>query len=534
MKENGVPGDETERDGFIRTTLQFDEQLRAYSPQTWIVRITDQDNSTATASLMWDIPVDFPSVTGSVVDAATGEPLTHVLLHFRDAYFPESDRLAITDSSGSFAVQLSTGDWHVQTTHVVNQEYQNSMKALSIQQNQTIPFMVKTKKFDAFVTGQAHFENNAPVENITVALQNTQSLEIVHARTDEQGYYKVGVAPGEYVFAATPYFSRYLGNHYWPHGFFAQPSVDTVSIQHGEIIQNLCFRPYTSFIRGVCMSDGKPLADVLVQGVAIDPETNEQKLYQTFSHADGSYALGILQRNAISVVAQKEGYTPTPLAGFPHIDLHEKSTQESFNFQFKKQHSLMSLSGHVYGQNSQPLSDVYVIAYNVWEHTPRGHLITQTDARGQYFFDIKVEGDWQIGIYKKDAEVQPDMYYKYMSPGLKYNDLNFVVSSDLNARTNKGRLVFAEFGIVPHFPNPFFKETIIDLVLPSSSHTHVEVLDMDGNELTTLVDHDLSGGFQKVRWDGTDDFGNVIANGVYLCRIKSKESTTVVPITLLR
>jgi hypothetical protein len=57
---------------------------------------------------------------------------------------------------------------------------------------------------------------------------------------------------------------------------------------------------------------------------------------------------------------------------------------------------------------------------------------------------------------------------------------------------------------------------------------------MDGNELTTLVDHDLSGGFQKVRWDGTDDFGNMIANGVYLCRIKSKESTTVVPITLLR
>ena len=170
----------------------------------------------------------------------------------------------------------------------------------------------------------------------------------------------------------------------------------------------------------------------------------------------------------------------------------------------------------------------------MWDNSPDGHLITKTNQDGHYHFEIKVEGDWQVGLFTNGAGVHPDMYYKYMSLGLKYKKLDFVVADAVDATTNKGQLLLSDFNIVPHFPNPFFKETVIDFVLPKSGVTQVDVLSMDGQELTTLLNYKLSSGYQKILWDGRDDDGNFIAKGVYLCRIKAQEKTTLLPITLLR
>jgi hypothetical protein len=394
---------------------------------------------------------------------------------------------------------------------------------------------VRVDKFDAFIEGRVNFENDSPVENVTVALQNRETLEIFNIRTDQNGRFKVGLEAGHYVVTTSQYYSRYLGNHYWPDGFYAEPAIDTLEVTTGQIFEeNIIFRPYPVTIRGVCTVDGHPLSDVLVQGIAIDPRTNQQQLYQTFSKSDGSYALGLFPKEIKSVIAQKEGFIAAPLAGFHNININEERAERDYNFKFTEQLGLMKLSGSVFGAGSQPLADVYVVAYNIWDNSPDGHLITKTDADGRYYFDIKVEGDWQVGVFKEGAQVRPELYYKYMSPGLKYKNLNFVVSAESDMKTGSGQLLLSDFNLLPHLPDPFFKETVIDFVLPKSSHTQVEVLSLDGHELTTLLDLDLSSGYQKLRWDGTDETGNTLASGVYLCRIKAQKNTTVLPITLLR
>lgn len=533
MSENGIPGDETEEDGFIRTSLQFDDNMRPYSPQTWLIRVTDEDNSSVTAQLNWEIPMHSPSVSGKVLDEHTGEPLPNVVLHFRDAYFPEIERHAITDASGSYSIQLTDGDWHVVTSHPVNKEYKRTVSSvIRVHDEKSTHLDTKIKKYTSFVEGQIHFANNAAAENITIALQNTETMEIFQVRSDETGQFKIGLESGEYVVTTSQYFSRYLGNHYWPEGFYAKPAVDTVVVHNGQIyMEDIAILAYPAQIHGVCQVNGMPIPDVLVQGIAVDPVSKTQKLYQTFTKADGSYTLGIDNVSNLSIVAQKDGFIPASVAGFEY-DI--ANSQRQYDFEFKRLPSLMSLSGSVFGDAQQPLSDVHVVAYNIWDHTPNGHLITKTDDHGRYYFDIQVEGDWQVGVFKKDAEVHPEMYYHFMSPGLKYDNLNFVVSDDPNLDGDNGRLLLADFSVVSHQPNPFYKETVIDFVLPKSSHTQVDVLDMNGNELTTLLDHNLSSGYQKVRWDGTDAYGNTISNGVYLCRVTSQEKTTLLPITLLR
>ena len=70
-----------------------------------------------------------------------------------------------------------------------------------------------------------------------------------------------------------------------------------------------------------------------------------------------------------------------------------------------------------------------------------------------------------------------------------------------------------------------------DILMPSVflEHANITVRDpkRQAEKLCDLFDW-------KIRWDGADKDGNIIANGVYLCRIKYQEKTTIQPITLLR
>ena len=534
LPDEGIPGDETPKDGCIQTTLRLDENLRAYSSQTWIVRMTE-DNSVATALLTWRLPPGDAGVTGIVLDKDSRKSLSHVLVRLKNNENPDIERLAVADEKGEFAVDLFPGKWVACTSSSQNQSYRPSKPFAVAVRRQRSRLTLYAEKYKSFIEGRVCFENKSAVENVTIALQNTNNFEIYRARTDENGYFKIGVDPGQYVITTTEYSSIYLGNHYWPEGFYADPAVAQVSVAPGEIVHHhITFSPYPAFIRGVCTQSGAPLQDVLVQGVAVDPQTGEHRLYQTFSNADGSFSLGVEQGLITSVVAQKEGGYIAENATFRNIDMRRRNTAEGYNFNFSRTASMMSLSGAVYKGN-RPVEGVYVVAFNSDNKRPESHLVAKTDENGAYYFDIKIEGDWQIGIYEDDHSVHPQMYYKYLSPGLKYRDLDFVLSGEgENTNRYKGELQLADFNLAPHFPNPFYKETIIDFVLPKSSYTQIDVIDMDGEEVTSLVNDKLSSGYQKVRWDGTDDQGNVIANGVYFCRMKSQEKTTIQPITLLR
>ena len=194
----------------------------------------------------------------------------------------------------------------------------------------------------------------------------------------------------------------------------------------------------------------------------------------------------------------------------------------------------MSLSGQV-RDDSNPVENAYVVAYNETDPGPNSHIITRTDKKGAYNFEIINKGDWKIGVYKPGYDAHPEIYYTFLFPGINYRNLDFILSSETDQTDSfSGTLELAEFNILPRVPNPFYGKTIIDFVLPESIYTTVDVLSFDGDKVTTLIDDELSSGYQSLQWDGTDNEGNKIANGVYLCRVQAHDKTTVLPITLLR
>ena len=77
------------------------------------------------------------------------------------------------------------------------------------------------------------------------------------------------------------------------------------------------------------------------------------------------------------------------------------------------------------------------------------------------------------------------------------------------------------FSLGQNYPNPFNPSTIIPYQLPVPARVRLEVFNLLGQRIATLVDGDQPAGFHSARWDGTDAAGRAVGAGVYLYRLQS-------------
>ncbi len=72
------------------------------------------------------------------------------------------------------------------------------------------------------------------------------------------------------------------------------------------------------------------------------------------------------------------------------------------------------------------------------------------------------------------------------------------------------------FSLSQNYPNPFNPETVIRFALPVAGYTKGVVYDVLGNEVTTLLNGDMSAGNHEVRFNAID-----LSSGVYFFRLES-------------
>ena len=70
-----------------------------------------------------------------------------------------------------------------------------------------------------------------------------------------------------------------------------------------------------------------------------------------------------------------------------------------------------------------------------------------------------------------------------------------------------------------NYPNPFNPSTIIPYQLPAPVRVRLEVFNILGQRVATLVDGERPAGFHTAAWDATDASGRGVASGVYLYRL---------------
>jgi len=90
------------------------------------------------------------------------------------------------------------------------------------------------------------------------------------------------------------------------------------------------------------------------------------------------------------------------------------------------------------------------------------------------------------------------------------------------------------FELSQNRPNPFNPTTTIDFYIESQSDVRLEVFNVLGQLVKTLVDRSMAPGQYSVVWDGTDTNGARMASGVYLYRLKSGDASLTKKMVLLK
>jgi hypothetical protein len=92
------------------------------------------------------------------------------------------------------------------------------------------------------------------------------------------------------------------------------------------------------------------------------------------------------------------------------------------------------------------------------------------------------------------------------------------------------------FGLGEAFPNPFRagQAATWDFVAPRGGPASIDVFDVAGRRVATLIDGPVAAGPHRATWDGRSSDGRSMPAGVYFVRLKTAEGSRSGRVLLLR
>ena len=90
------------------------------------------------------------------------------------------------------------------------------------------------------------------------------------------------------------------------------------------------------------------------------------------------------------------------------------------------------------------------------------------------------------------------------------------------------------FALHQNYPNPFNPVTSIRFDVPEESRVLLDIYNVTGQKVATLVNGNMQPGFHSIRWNGTNEKGKQLASGMYFYRISSSKFTEVKKLILMK
>jgi hypothetical protein len=78
-----------------------------------------------------------------------------------------------------------------------------------------------------------------------------------------------------------------------------------------------------------------------------------------------------------------------------------------------------------------------------------------------------------------------------------------------------------EFRLLQNYPNPFNPSTVIGYELPYPAQLRIEIHNILGQKIKTLADGYQSYSSGQLSWDATDDLGQSVPAGIYICSLSA-------------
>ena len=131
------------------------------------------------------------------------------------------------------------------------------------------------------------------------------------------------------------------------------------------------------------------------------------------------------------------------------------------------------------------------------------------------------------GIY--DIELIATDSLGYSDTKIKHDFITVVYEMGIETE-----LIPTVYALKDNYPNPFNPRTTLKYDLPEQAHVNIDIYDMLGRQVKTLMDQTQDAGYRSVIWDATNDYGKPVSAGIYLYQIQAGEYMQTKKMVLLK
>ena len=142
-------------------------------------------------------------------------------------------------------------------------------------------------------------------------------------------------------------------------------------------------------------------------------------------------------------------------------------------------------------------------------------------ARGVYRLgNGNILGTYGTGTVEIDSATGTILQNEHGGSG-RFIEFYHVAGSGISESDNNYRTINLDY----IYPNPFNNLTTIHYNLINSSKVCVKIFSCLGSEVRTLVNQNQTSGVYSVSWDGKDNNGMSVPNGIYVCSLRAENVT---------
>ena len=113
-------------------------------------------------------------------------------------------------------------------------------------------------------------------------------------------------------------------------------------------------------------------------------------------------------------------------------------------------------------------------------------------------------------------------------------DTFIIFESGSSILGSEDEIVISEFSLDQNYPNPFNPITTINYNLPKAVKVVINIHDLLGRKVKTLVNKIHTSGNYTVKWDATNNLGQPVSAGMYIYTIQAGEFRETRKMVLLK
>lgn len=552
-------------EGPINATINAETGLITWTPNSsgyFKFKIKAQSNLNGVAYQEWNVKVTGPTgiISGRIVDDATNLPIDNVTVFFLNTNALRHE-VAYTNHNGEFSKQLVEGNYKIRfyKRGYLPEFYDNkfsidSADVINLVANQTVNISVGLSKVPLpplySITGNVLNNSGLPVKSVVTAfIVKDTTFPIIlpnlfprtlSAVTDSFGNYQIIVPGGfEYVVYAKPFRKDYFPEFYDNKRTFEE--ADKILV-NGNV----------SGINFVL--EQKPVYNNGVSGVVRDFYTNSgvEALVSAFKLINGrfkpfksvrtdslgNYLIENLEPGNYIIFAKPRlpylpGYYKLDTIAFRWKDADTVVVSETgvvsgvnINLITKPDTGFAIIKGKVKTILNEPVNGAIVYAIDL-----SGNVVSYTNSSndGTYMIENLPAGEYKLIVETTEYENTTGDNSVIINYGSNSNLTKDLSLSPLSTTGVKNSSTPTSYELLQNYPNPFNPKTTIKFAIPEKARVTLEVYNLIGQKVVTLVDNELNTGVYEVEFDGSN-----LVSGIYLYRIQAGSFVSVKKMLLLK